>query len=80
MEFVTFEKKNPNAIISCIAALEKMPAPFVNRFPAKWEQLNRTFLYLRDGMARADFQDSPIDFYRGLVDKLHAFKELPMRR
>ena len=25
-------------------------------------------------MARADFQDSPIDFYRGLVDKLHAFQ------
>jgi hypothetical protein len=33
-----------------------------------WEQLNRTFLYLRDGMSRADFQDSPIDFYRGLVE------------
>ena len=55
---------------------EKMLAPCASKFRAKCgKQLNRiAFLYLRDGMARADFQDSPIDFYRGLVDKLHAFQ------
>ena len=74
MEFVTFEKKNPNAIISCIAARENARTVREQISSEMWEQLNRTFLYLRDGMARADFQDSPIDFYRGLVDKLHAFQ------
>jgi uncharacterized alpha-E superfamily protein len=75
MEFVTFAKKNPSAIISCIAAARENARTVRERISSEmWEQLNRTFLYLRDGMARADFQDSPIDFYRGLVDKLHAFQ------
>jgi uncharacterized alpha-E superfamily protein len=75
MEFVTFEKKNPNAIISCIAAARENGRTVREQISSEmWEQLNRTFLYLRDGMARADFQDSPIDFYRGLVDKLHSFQ------
>ncbi len=75
MEFVTFAKKNPTAIISCIAAARENARTVREHISSEmWEQLNRTFLYLRDGMARADFQDSPIDFYRGLVDKLHAFQ------
>ena len=50
MEFVTFEKKNPNAIISCIAAARENARTVREQISSEmWEQLNRTFLYLRDG-------------------------------
>ncbi len=75
MEFVTFEKKNPHAIISCIGAARENARTVREQISSEmWEQLNRTYLYLRDGAARADFLESPIDFYRRLVDQLHAFQ------
>lgn len=75
MEFVTFEKKNPNSIFSCLASARENARTVREQISSEmWEQLNRTFLYLRDGQARLDFQESPIDFYRRLVDKFHAFQ------
>ncbi len=75
MEFVTFERKNPNGIFCCIANARENARTVREQISSEmWEQLNRTFLYLRDGPARADFQDSPIEFYRRLVDILHAFQ------
>jgi Uncharacterized protein conserved in bacteria len=75
MDFVTFEKRNPNAIYSCISIARENARTVREQISSEmWEQLNRTFLYLRDGRAKADFYDSPIDFYRRLVDQLHAFQ------
>lgn len=75
MDFVTFEKKNPHGIYSCIANARENARTVREQISSEmWEQLNRTFLYLRDGQARADFAESPIDFYRRLVDNLHGFQ------
>lgn len=75
MEFVTFEKKNPNGIYASISAARENARTVREQISSEmWEQLNRTYLYFRDGNARTDFQESPIDFYRSLVDKLHAFQ------
>ena len=75
MEFVTFEKKNPSSILACIAGARENARTVREQISSEmWEQLNRTYLYLRDGPARADFQESPIDFYRRLVDRLHSFQ------
>lgn len=75
MEFVTFEKKNPSSIFSCLRDARENARTVREQISSEmWEQLNRTHLYLRDGDARADFLDSPIDFYRRLVDRLHAFQ------
>ncbi len=75
MDFVTFEKKNPHGIYSCIANARENARTVREQISSEmWEQLNRTFLYLRDGQARADFTESPIDFYRRLVDNLHGFQ------
>ena len=75
MEFVTFEKKNPHSIFSCIANARENARTVREQISSEmWEQINRTFLYLRDGQARIDFQDSPIDFYRRFVDTLHGFQ------
>jgi len=75
MDFVTFEKKNPSSILACIASARENARTVREQISSEmWEQLNRTHLYLRDGPAKADFQDSPIDFYRRLVDRLHSFQ------
>lgn len=75
MEFVTFERKNPHSIFSCMANARENARTVREQISSEmWEQMNRTFLYLRDGQARADFQDSPIDFYRRFVDTLHGFQ------
>jgi len=75
MQFVTFEKKNPNSIFSSIGNARENARTVRERISSEmWEQLNRTFLYFRDGPAKADFAESPIDFYRRLVDMLHAFQ------
>lgn len=75
MDFVTFEKKNPHGIYSCVANARENARTVREQISSEmWEQLNRTFLYLRDGRARADFLESPIDFYRRLVDQLHGFQ------
>ncbi len=75
MEFVTFERKNPHSILSCIGNARENARTVREQISSEmWEQINRTYLYLRDGPARSDYQDSPIDFYRRIVDKLHAFQ------
>lgn len=75
MEFVTFEKKNPGAIISCINYARENARTVREQISSEmWEQINRTYLYFREGHARIDFNESPIGFYRRLVDTLHGFQ------
>ncbi len=75
MEFVTFEKKNPNSIVNCVSAARENARTVREQISSEmWEQLNRIYLTLRSPAARAAFQDSPIDFYRSLVDQLHSFQ------
>lgn len=75
MEFVTFQKKNPHSIYSCLANARENARTVREQISSEmWEQLNRTYLYFRESQARLDFQESPIDFYRRLVDTLHGFQ------
>ncbi len=75
MEFLTFDRSNPNAIVSCIAnARENARAVREQISSEMWEQINLTHLYLRDGAGRAAFDASPISFFRTLVNFLHAFQ------
>ena len=75
LEFVTFERRNPNSIFSCLEKSRENARTVREQISSEmWEQLNGTFLYLRDGQARVDFLESPIDFYRRLVDRFHAFQ------
>jgi uncharacterized alpha-E superfamily protein len=75
LEFVTFEKKNPHAIVTAIANARENARTVREQISSEmWEQINRIHLYLRDSQARMDFNESPIDFYRRLVDQFHAFQ------
>jgi len=75
MSFVTFEKKNPHSIISCISMARENARTVREQISSEmWEQLNRLFLSLHSPSAQAAFSESPIDFYRSLVDSLHSFQ------
>lgn len=75
MEFVTFERRNPHSIFSCLARARENARTIREQISSEmWEQINRTHLYLREGQARSDYNESPIDFYRRLVDRFHAFQ------
>lgn len=75
MAFITFEKKNPHSIISCVTYARENARMVREQISSEmWEQLNRLYLYLLGPSARASFTDSPIDFYRSLVDSLHSFQ------
>ena len=75
MEFVTFEKSNHHSIISCVTCARENARMVREQISSEmWEQINRLYLYLFSGAARAAFIESPIDFYRSLVDSLHSFQ------
>ena len=75
MEFLTFEKNNLNSIISLVAAARENARAVREQISSEmWEQLNRLHLYLQSPAARTSFRESPIGFFRSLVDSLHSFQ------
>ena len=75
MEFVTFEKANPNSILSSVTFARENARTVREQISSEmWEQLNRLYLHLQSPAARAAFRESPIGFYRSLVDSFHSFQ------
>lgn len=75
MEFVTFEKSNHHSILSCVTHARENARMVREQISSEmWEQINRLYLYLHSEAAHKAFVESPIDFYRSLVDSLHSFQ------
>jgi len=75
LEFLTFEKRNPNSIRSCIAGARENARTVREQISSEmWEQLNTLYLYLQSPGARADFLGSPYDFYKRIIDGSHLFQ------
>jgi len=75
MEFITFEKANPNSIRSCVTLARENARTVREQISSEmWEQINGLYLYFQTPAARASFRESPIGFYRTLVNSLHSFQ------
>ncbi len=75
MDFVTFEKKNPNSIISCISSARENARTVREQISSEmWEQVNKLYLYLRSDEARADFENTPHDFFNSITEGSHLFQ------
>lgn len=75
MEFVTFQRKNPNSILSCIAGARENARMVREQISSEmWEQLNRLHLYLGSETARQDYLNSPYDFYKSVIEGSHLFQ------
>lgn len=73
-EFVTFERENPNSILSCLAMARENARTIREQITSEmWEQLNKLFLYLNGEQARQDFLNRPYDFYYSVIDGVHLF-------
>lgn len=75
MEFVTFEKQNPNSVLSAVSAARENARTVREQISSEmWERLNKLYLYLRSEEARNDFRHTPHDFFRSIVDGSHLFQ------
>ena len=75
MDFITFEKSYANSIVSCLSHARENARMVREQISSEmWEHINRLYLYLHSGASRSAFIESPIDFYRSLVDSLHSFQ------
>ncbi len=75
MEYVTFERKNPNSVVSCVANARESARTVREQISSEmWEQLNKLYLYLRSPQARADYKHTPHDFYSSVIDGSHLFQ------
>ncbi len=75
MEFVTFEKKNPNSVRNCIAFARENARTVREQISSEmWEQVNKLYLYLTSEEARADYQNTPHDFFNSVTEGSHLFQ------
>ncbi len=75
MDFVTFEKTNSNSILSSMTLARENARTVREQISSEmWEQINRLYLYLQSPASRTAFRESPIGFFRLLVDNLHSFQ------
>lgn len=75
MEYVTFERKNPNSIYSCIGIARENARMVRDQLSSEmWEHINRVYLYFKDGSARRDFRGSTHEFYHKIIDGSQLFQ------
>ena len=64
LDYVTFERRNPNSINSCINHARENARAVRDQISSEmWEQINALWLYLRDTSAGRDFRANSHEFY-----------------
>ena len=64
LDYVTFERRNPNSIHSCINHARENARAVRDQISSEmWEQINALGLYFRDGSAARDFRANSHEFY-----------------
>lgn len=75
VDFVTFERKNPNSIYSCIAYARENARTVREQISSEmWEILNKLYLFIRSDEARKLFRNSSYEFFNYLVESSHLFQ------
>jgi uncharacterized alpha-E superfamily protein len=67
IDFLTFSRKYPNSIISCLTAARENARGARDTISSDiWEQINRFYLMVRDPTARQRAADNPYDFFSSI--------------
>ena len=75
VEFVTFDRRNPNSIYSCLALARENARTVREQISVEmWEQINRMFLLFRSGDAKRMFQGSTYDFFKWILEGSQLFQ------
>ncbi len=74
VEFVTFEQKNPNSILSCLGRARENARSVREQISSEmWEQINRLHLFIRSDEAREMFRGSAYQFYKRVLEGTYQF-------
>jgi uncharacterized alpha-E superfamily protein len=75
VDFVTFERKNPNSIYSCIATARENARTVREQISVEmWEQINRMYLFFSSGDAKRLFQSSTYEFFKWILEGSQLFQ------
>jgi uncharacterized alpha-E superfamily protein len=75
VDFVTFERNNPNSIYSCLAYARGNARTVREQISVEmWEQINRMYLFFRSGDAKRLFRTSTYEFFRWILRASQLFQ------
>ncbi len=75
IEFLAFEPKNPNSIVSCLASARENARTVREQISSEmWEELNRLYLFIKSEAAREEYRSSAKDFFDHVVFGSHMFQ------
>ncbi|MBM3288899.1 MAG: alpha-E domain-containing protein [Candidatus Hydrogenedentes bacterium] len=74
LQFLAFDRDNPNAIVSCLHAARENARTIREIIPSEiWEHVNTFYLMVRDAARAARELDSPHDFLERVKSENHLF-------
>jgi len=74
MHFLTFDRENPNSILSCVRHARENARSVREIISSEmWEQANRFYLLVKEAAANKDAFDNPNDFYTAVKTESHLF-------
>jgi uncharacterized alpha-E superfamily protein len=60
-QFLTFDRKNPNSILSCLSSARENARTIRGTLPSLlWEELNKFYLYVRSAATEDSFENAPV--------------------
>ncbi len=75
LEYVTFETRNPNSILSCINHARENARAVRDQISSEmWEKVNETWLYFKDGSAQRAFRANSHAFYEKVTEASQLFQ------
>jgi uncharacterized alpha-E superfamily protein len=75
VDFVTFERKNPNSIYSCLASARENARTVREQISVEmWEQINRLYLFFLSGEAKQMYQTSSYEFFKWILEGSQLFQ------
>lgn len=73
-DFLTFNRKNPNSIISCMLAARENASMIRDQLSTEmWQSINQTYLFLKSNNAKQVWDSGPYEFYKQIQDYSHLF-------
>jgi uncharacterized alpha-E superfamily protein len=74
-EFLVFDRRNPNSIVSCLCAARENARTVREQISTDmWELLNRSFHWITGKSARQTFERSAYDFFERVKETSHLFQ------
>ena len=76
-EFLTFNRKNPESIVSCLFSARENARMIRDQISAElWEALNEMYLFLKSGTAKQTWDEGTYAFYRRILKESYLVQGL----